>query len=59
MFKDITPLLGDAEAFRAATRLMTAAFGGEVVGLAFIVALDFLNGQERLKGFDVQALIHY
>ena len=33
--------------------------GGEVVGLAFIVALDFLNGSDRLAGYDVQALIHY
>ena len=33
--------------------------GGEVVGLAFIIALDFLNGRDRLGGYDVQALIHY
>jgi len=33
--------------------------GGEVVGLAFIIALDFLNGRDRLGGYDVQALLHY
>ena len=33
--------------------------GGEVVGLAFIIALDFLNGRERLQGYDVHALISY
>ena len=33
--------------------------GGEVVGVEFIVALDFLNGRERLAGYDVHALISY
>jgi adenine phosphoribosyltransferase len=33
--------------------------GGEVVGLAFIIALDFLNGRDRLSGYDIQALLHY
>ena len=33
--------------------------GGEVVGVAFIIALDFLNGRERLQGYDVHALISY
>ena len=33
--------------------------GGEVVGIAFIIELDFLNGRDRLAGYDVQALIHY
>jgi adenine phosphoribosyltransferase len=33
--------------------------GGEVVGVVFIIALDFLNGRERLGGYDVHALISY
>jgi len=33
--------------------------GGEVVGLAFIIAIDFINGRDRLGGYDVQALLHY
>ena len=33
--------------------------GGEVVGVAFIIALDFLNGRERLEGYDVFSLISY
>ena len=33
--------------------------GGEVVGVAFIIALDFLNGRERLADYDVHALISY
>ncbi|MBD0329937.1 MAG: adenine phosphoribosyltransferase [Thermoleophilia bacterium] len=33
--------------------------GGEVVGVAFIIALDFLGGRDRLAGYDVGALISY
>jgi adenine phosphoribosyltransferase len=33
--------------------------GGEVVGVLFIISLDFLNGRERLKGYDVHSLISY
>ena len=33
--------------------------GGEVVGVEFIIALDFLRGRERLAGYDVHALISY
>ncbi len=31
--------------------------GGEVVGLAFVIELEFLNGRERLQGYDVFSLI--
>ncbi|HZT58494.1 MAG TPA: adenine phosphoribosyltransferase [Pyrinomonadaceae bacterium] len=33
--------------------------GGEVVGLAFVVELEFLPGRERLAGYDVRSLIKY
>jgi adenine phosphoribosyltransferase len=33
--------------------------GGEVVGVAFIISLDFLNGRDRLAGYDVHSLIQY
>ena len=33
--------------------------GGEVVGVAFIISLDFLDGRERLGDYDVFSLIHY
>jgi adenine phosphoribosyltransferase len=33
--------------------------GGEVVGVAFIISLEFLNGRERLRGYDVHSLIQY
>jgi adenine phosphoribosyltransferase len=33
--------------------------GGEVVGLAFVIELEFLNGRDRLEGYDVFSLIKY
>jgi adenine phosphoribosyltransferase len=33
--------------------------GGEVVGVLFIISLDFLNGRERLGDYDVHSLISY
>ncbi len=33
--------------------------GGVVVGLAFIISLEFLNGRDRLDGYDVYSLIQY
>jgi adenine phosphoribosyltransferase len=33
--------------------------GGEVVGVLFIIELGFLNGRDRLEGYDVHSLIAY
>ena len=33
--------------------------GGQVVGLAFIIELTFLNGREKLSGYDVHSLLQY
>ena len=33
--------------------------GGEVVGLNFIIELDFLKGREQIAEYDVFSLIHY
>ncbi len=33
--------------------------GGVVVGVAFIISLEFLNGRDRLDGYDVMSLIQY
>ena len=33
--------------------------GGTVVGLAFVIELDFLQGREKLAGYDVFSLISY
>ena len=33
--------------------------GGVVVGAVFLIELTFLNGRERLSGYDVHSLIQY
>ena len=33
--------------------------GGEIVGVAFVIELDFLDGRKQLDGYDVHSLIHY
>jgi adenine phosphoribosyltransferase len=33
--------------------------GGTVVGLAFVIELEFLNGREKLEGYEVVSLIQY
>jgi adenine phosphoribosyltransferase len=33
--------------------------GGKVVGLGFVIELDFLNGREKLPGYDIQSMMHY
>ena len=43
---------------RAKTELVEQ-LGGEVVGLLFVVELTFLNGRDKLTGYDVESLIQY
>jgi adenine phosphoribosyltransferase len=33
--------------------------GGEVVGIQFIIELDFLKGREKIVDYDVFSLLHY
>ena len=33
--------------------------GGEIVQCNFLIELDFLNGKEKINGYDVKSLIHY
>ena len=33
--------------------------GGIVVGLAFVIELEFLGGREKLEGYDVHSLVTY
>ena len=42
-----------------ATVKLARQLGGEIVGLAFAVELDFLKGRERFKDLDVFSLLHY
>jgi adenine phosphoribosyltransferase len=38
---------------------MVQEMGGIVVGLAFVVELGFLNGRQKLSGFEVTSLLRY
>jgi adenine phosphoribosyltransferase len=38
---------------------LATQLGGEIVGVAFVIELDFLDGRKQLHGFDVQSLIRY
>jgi adenine phosphoribosyltransferase len=43
----------------AATLRLIERLGGKVVGANFLIELAFLKGRERLRGYDVDALITY
>jgi len=43
----------------AAVANLVERLGGEVVGYAFVVELDFLKGRERLNNYTVSSLIRY
>jgi len=42
----------------AVTRLVET-MGGKVVGLGFVLELDFLHGRAKLEGHDVFSMLHY
>lgn len=42
-----------------ATVELVEQLGGTVVGLPFIIELAFLNGRDRLQGYDVFSLVEY
>jgi adenine phosphoribosyltransferase len=52
---DLLATGGTAEA----TAKLAASQGAEIAGLGFVVELDFLNGKEKLKPYDVFSLLHY
>ena len=51
-------LLATGGTMEACARLAERC-GAEVVGYAFLVELDFLNGRDRLAPHEVFSLIHY
>ena len=52
---DLLATGGTAEA----TTKLAASCGAEIVGLGFVVELDFLNGRDKLGGYDIFSLLHY
>ena len=43
----------------SATAELVKKLGGEIVGCAFLIELDFLRGRDKLSGYDVFSLLHY
>jgi adenine phosphoribosyltransferase len=42
-----------------ATADLVERIGGKVIGLSFLIELDFLKGRERLEGYDLLTLLTY
>lgn len=51
-------LLATGGTMAAACRLVQAS-GGVIVGVSFLIELQFLGGRERLPGLDVHSLVKY
>lgn len=54
----IDDLLATGGTISAVARLVKKQ-GGNIVGIAFLIELSFLNGRDKLKGYDVFSLIQY
>jgi adenine phosphoribosyltransferase len=42
-----------------ATCQMVEKLGGQILGISFLIELDFLKGREKLKNYQVNSLVHY
>lgn len=51
-------LLATGGTARATAKLVEAC-GAKVAGFCFLVELSFLNGRDKLTGYDVYSIIHY
>jgi adenine phosphoribosyltransferase len=54
----VDDLLATGGSARATINLVER-LGGKVVGVAFMIELDFLHGRDKLEGYDVLSLIHF
>ncbi len=43
----------------AAVTHLVEKVGGKVSGVGFVLELDFLNGRNKLNGYNVHSLVHY
>lgn len=53
----VDDLLATGGSARATINLVER-LGGQVVGVTFMIELDFLHGRDKLAGYDVLSLIH-
>jgi len=51
-------LLATGGTIEAACKLIEK-MGARIAQISFLIELDFLNGREKIKNYDVQSLIHY
>lgn len=51
-------LLATGGTAKAAANLIEKC-GGEIVQISFLIDLTFLNGKEKLEGYDIKSLIEY
>ncbi len=42
-----------------ATAKMVETLGGHIIGISFLIELDFLKGREKLKDYKIESLVHY
>lgn len=42
-----------------ATVNLVEKLGGKIIGIAFLIELDYLKGRKRIRGYPVHSLIHY
>jgi adenine phosphoribosyltransferase len=54
----IDDLLATGGTAEATTRLVEK-MGGKILGLGFLVELDFLKGRKKLEKYDLTSLVHY
>ena len=54
----VDDLLATGGSARAAVELIER-LGGKVVGVAFLIELDFLHGRKKLDGYPVLSLLRY
>ncbi len=54
----VDDLLATGGTMQAATSLVRQ-LGGEIVGIAFAIELDFLKGREKFQGYEIVSLLRY
>ncbi len=42
-----------------ATCKLIERLGGEVIGISFLIELDYLNGRDKLNKYQINSLVHY
>jgi adenine phosphoribosyltransferase len=54
----VDDLLATGGTARAVARLVER-LKGEIVGMEFLIELDFLKGREKIKNYDIHSYLHY